>query len=78
MLVKHMIHNDTEKERAKKNLIYEAEVLHALGDHTRLPRYFGVITPSKPSCLVTQFHGINDQSITLKQQTLANLLHKIA
>ena len=57
MLVKKIIHSNAveDKERAKRNLIHEAKVLLALGDHERLPLFFGIVTKNEPLCLVTQF-----------------------
>lgn len=69
VLVKKIIHSDAveDKERAKRNLIHEAKVLPALGDHERLPLFFGIVTKNEPLCLVTQFHSVNGCSITLHQ-----------
>ena len=53
------------KESAKKSLLRKAEIINALGDHTGLPMFFGVVTKKEPLCLVTQFHGMNGESITL-------------
>ena len=40
IVVKKMIHRDTEEDklRAKREVVHEAEVLTALGDHEGLPR----------------------------------------
>ncbi|XP_068760115.1 uncharacterized protein [Montipora capricornis] len=67
VIVKKMTHDDTleSKESAKKSLLREAEIVNALGDHTGLPMFFGVVTKKEPLCLVTQFHGVNGESITL-------------
>ena len=58
--VKQMTHDKTMEgqERARKNLLHEAKVFSALGDHPNLPMIFGVVTKSLPLCLVTQFHGL--------------------
>lgn len=75
-LVKKMKHNETaeEKERAMKNLIHEAEVVSTLGDHDNLPMMLGVVTESEPLYLVTQFHGVEGNSITLHQAADTNTL----
>ena len=77
VIVKQMTHNNNagEQDRAKKNLLYEAGVITALGDHTNLPMLFGVVTKSLPLCLVLQFHGINQESTTLHQAASKNLLN---
>ena len=46
----------------------------ALGDHASLPMFFGVVTKSLPMCLVTQFHGLKDESTTLHQAASKNML----
>ena len=76
VLVKKFKHNSSngDKERARKNLIHEAQVIKALGDHARLPMIFGVVTESEPLCLVTQFHGVNGHSVTLHQAANTNTL----
>ncbi|XP_068671218.1 spermatocyte protein spe-8-like [Montipora foliosa] len=67
VIVKKMTHDDTQesKESAKKSLLREAEIVNALSDHTGLPMFFGVVTKKELLCLVTQFHGVNGESITL-------------
>ena len=77
VIVKQMTHNDNagEQDRAKKNLLHEAGVITALGDHANLPMLFGVVTKSLPLCLVLQFHGINQESTTLHQAASKNLLN---
>lgn len=69
VVVKKMIHRDTERDklRAKREVVHEAEVLTALGDHEGLPMLIGITTANEPFCLVTQFHGIIEQSVTLHQ-----------
>lgn len=76
VLLKRMKHNGTaeDKERAKRDLIHEAEVISALGDHRGLPMIVGVVTNKEPICLVTQFHGVKDSSVTLFQAANSNLL----
>lgn len=46
----------------------------SLGDHEGLPLIFGVITAKEPLCLVTQFHGIYEQSVTLQQAANASVI----
>lgn len=53
--------------QAKREVVHEAEVLTALVDHEGLPMLVGVKTANEPFCLVTQFHGIIEQSVTLHQ-----------
>ena len=69
VVVKKMIHSDTEEDklRAKREVIHEAEVLTALGDHDGLPMLIGITTANIPFCVVTQFHGVNETSVTLHQ-----------
>ena len=76
VIVKKMTHNNTAegKERARKNLLHEATVVKALGDHERLSLIFGVVTKNEPLCLVTLFHGVRDESITLHQAANASML----
>lgn len=46
VIVKKMSHDHTAegKERARRNLVHEAEVVSALGDHAWLPMLLGIIT----------------------------------
>ena len=76
VIVKKMSHDHTAegKERAKRNLVHEAEVVSALGDHARLPMLLGVITCSESLCMVTQFHGVGDESLTLHQAAKGSFL----
>ena len=66
--------NPVGQEKARKNLLHEAGVITALGDHASLPIIFGVITKSLPMCLVTQFHFVKEQGITLHQATRTNMI----
>ena len=66
--------NPVDQEKARKNLLHEAGVITALGDHASLPMIFGVITKSWPMCLVTQFHFVKEQSITLHQAACTNMI----
>lgn len=65
VVIKHMTHNNNtvDQEKARKNLLHEAGVITSLGDHASLPMIFGVITKTLPLCLVTQFHGVKEESI---------------
>ena len=67
VIVKKMSHDHTAegKERARRNLVHEAKVISALGDHARLPMLLGVLTHGKPLCMLTQFHGVGNESLTL-------------
>ena len=76
VIVKKMTHSNTTegKERARRSLLHEAKVVSALGDHARLPMVLGIVTQKEPLCLVTQFHGVDDESITLHQAASTNML----
>ena len=76
VVVKKMIYSDTaeDKLRAKRDLMHEAEVITALGDHERIPMIVGVVTTQEPLCLVTQFHGINGTSGTLHHAAISNII----
>ncbi|CAH3121915.1 unnamed protein product [Porites lobata] len=69
VVVKKMIHRDTEEDklRAKREVVHEAEVLTALGDHDGLPMLIGITTANTPFCVLTQCHGVNERSVTLHQ-----------
>ena len=54
---------DTERQR--KAALHEANILCTLGDHPNLPLLFGVQIKKPPFCLVTQFHGDKEGSLTL-------------
>ena len=55
MIVKKMSHDHIAegKEKARRNLVHEAEVVSALGDHARLPMVIGVISHGESLCMVT-------------------------
>ena len=76
VIVKKMTHDDTAegKQRAKRNLLHEAKVVRVLGDHTRLSLLLGAVTLSEPLCLVTQFHGVKDASLTLHRAANTSML----
>ena len=76
VIVKQMIPNETTKdeERARRDLRHEASVISALGDHLSLPMIFGVVTKSLPLCVVTKFHGVKEESVTLHQPANDNIL----
>lgn len=78
VIVKQMTHNETseDKERARRDLLHEAKVASALGDHPNLPMIFGVVTKASPLCLVTQFHGVQQESVTLHQAADNNVVTK--
>lgn len=73
-----MTHNETseDEERARRDLLHEAKVVSALGDHPHLPMIFGVVTKASPLCLVTQFHGVQQESVTLHQAADNNAVTK--
>ena len=54
--------------------MHEAEVVSALGDHARLLMLLGVITCGESFCMVTQFHGVGDESLTLHQAAKGSFL----
>ena len=76
VIVKQMTHQKTpvDQERARKNLVHEAKVIIALGDQPNLPMILGVVTKSLPLCLVTQFHGVKEESVTLHQAANTKML----
>ncbi|CAH3130945.1 unnamed protein product, partial [Pocillopora meandrina] len=76
--VNQMTHNETseDEERARRDLLHEAKVVSALGDHPHLPMIFGVVTKASPLCLVTQFHGVQQESVTLHQAADNNAVTK--
>ena len=51
----------------KREVFHEERMICHLGDHSGLPLLFGVVTESVPLRLVTQFHGMKRQSITLRK-----------
>ena len=55
-------------------LNFYVERISSLGDHPNLPMIFGVVTKSLPFCLVTQFHGVKETSLTLHQAANTNML----
>ena len=67
-------HTAEGKERARRNLVHEAEVVSALGDHARLPMLLGIITRGESLCMVTQFHGVGNESLTLHQAAKGSFL----
>jgi serine/threonine protein kinase len=54
----------------------EASIIFDLGDHTGLPMVFGICTKKQAVMLITQFHGGNEQSITIFKATKARLLSR--
>ena len=54
-------------ERMKPEVFHEARMICHLGDHCGLPLLFGIITESVPLRLITQFHAMKRQSITLRK-----------
>ena len=48
--------------------------MEKLNSNVRLPMLLGIITHSKPFCMVTQFHGVRDQSVTLHQAVKGSFL----
>ena len=54
--------------------MHEAKVISALGDHARLPMLLGVLTHGKPLCMLTQFHGVGNESLTLHQAAKGSFL----
>ena len=76
VIVKKISHDHTAegKDRARRNLVHEANVISALGDHARLPMLFGVITHSEPLCMVTQFHCVGNESVTLHEAAKQSFL----
>ena len=62
-------HDDSTKEleRAKREVLNEAAVIAALGDHPGVPHLFGVCTEKPPYYLVLQHHAVEGRSITLSR-----------
>ena len=62
--------NSTFKESERRNLevLHEANILYSLGDHAGLPFLLGVYTEQGSYCLVIQFHGCGEESLTLHKQ----------
>ena len=56
--------------------MHEAKVLNTLGDHEGLPLLFGVCVDMEPFCLVTQFYGLGDESLTLHKAIKSKILDK--
>lgn len=65
-----------EGERCKLEVFHEANVLHSLGDHAGLPFLLGICTEQEPYCLVLQFHGCGEESLTLHKGIKRRLLNK--
>lgn len=70
--------NDTSKDskRCKLEVLHKADILHSLGDHAGLPFLLGVCTEQEPYCLVLQFHGCGEESLTLHKGIKQKLLNK--
>ena len=70
--------NNTSKEskRCKLEVLHEANILHSLGDHAGLPFLLGICTEREPYCLVLQFHGCGEESLTLHKGIKRRLLNK--
>ena len=62
-------HDDSTKEleRAKREVLNEAAVIAALGDHPGVPHLFGICIKKPPYHLVLQHHAVEGRSITLSQ-----------
>ena len=77
MIVKQMTHNETaaDKERVRRDLLHEAKIISALDDHPNLPMIFGVVTKTFPLCLVTQFLGVKEESVTLHKAADSSILN---
>lgn len=50
MIVKQMTHNETaeDKERARRDILYEANTVSALADHSNLCKIFGRVIKTLP------------------------------
>ena len=57
-----------ESERCKLEVLHEANLLHSLGDHAGLPFLLGIYTEQESYCLVIQFHGCGEESLTLHKE----------
>ena len=65
-----------EREKARREVIHEATVLHRLGDHPGLPLLFGVCSLHHPFKLIIQFHGVGTKRLTLLKAVRQKLLSK--
>ena len=50
--------------------------MHSLDDHAGLPFLLGICTEKEPYCLVLQFHGCGEESLTLHKGIKQKLLNK--
>lgn len=66
----------TEKERCRLEVLHEAKVLYALGDHPSSPLLLGICSVKEPYCLVLQFHGTEKENLTLEKAVNRKLLKK--
>ena len=70
VIVKAMNTRDSsskEMERAKQEVVHEAEVIANLGDHPSIPHLFGVCIDRAPFYLVLQQHAVKGVSLTLSK-----------
>ena len=65
-----------ESERCKLEVLHEANLLHSLGDHAGLPFLLGIYTEQESYCLVIQFHGCGEESLTLHKEIKRRLLNE--
>lgn len=65
-----------ESERCKLEVLHEANILHSLGDHAGLPFRLGIYTEQGSYCLVIQFHGCGEESLTLHKEIKRRLLNE--
>ena len=56
-----------EMERAKQEVLHEAQVIANLGDHPSIPHLFGVCIDRAPFYLVLQRHAVKGVSVTLSK-----------
>lgn len=81
VLVKVMKTKDSsskEMERARKEIIHEAEVIANLGDHPGIPHLFGVCIDKAPFYLVLQQHTVEGHSLTLSKAVATGFIKNIS
>jgi serine/threonine protein kinase len=68
VVVKEMKERDgsaSDRERCRREVLHEANILQSLGDHPGLPLLFGVCSDNVPYSIVLQFHGTETGNLTL-------------
>ena len=68
--------NEADKQRCRREALHEARVINKLGDHPGLPLLFGVCSTSEPYSIILQFHGNENENLTLQKAAQKKLLNK--